>query len=467
MSDIFLNATTGGGGQVSYTYLNTWFNTLGATPLATPNKLCLRNATGGASFGDVSANRIIINASGNQEPLINLIDATGNTGYEIKTDLNGNVPNLYILNSNNSGHTHLQSKNTIYLNSRFGVNQKTASFDPSGIFRTPILQMTDGIVNLENANAKLVSLKNEILSPNYDSLELTNTNTSGKINLTASVITTSGRLVVNAPSGTAQAQFGTSLDTFTINNLSGISLSVYGNPTTSSTFNFGVDNNNLTSNFNLITGGLVRMFVSNSGNIGIGTNNPQSILDVNGSINTSGLTAINISCNNINVSGTTRLNIGQYNIGLQPIRAWWLITGSGYNVSKTTGQAGYFNEASFYQLDISSNPSGVQSYNIFTDPTDGQWYQLGNNTSNRIAEQLRDYITYWLRLAPVGTCFNFICKQGGDGDGTLFTANKCGSTGGNPNIVIQGWADGSRLTYRNFRTTWSGFNANLSAAYVW
>jgi hypothetical protein len=801
MSNIFLNSTTTGSSEPSYTYLNTWFNTLGATPLATPSKLCVRNGTGGASFVDISAHNLYLYNNSGQDCLINFIDSAGSDGYEIKTArTSGNIPNFYVLNSNQSGILHLQSKANVKVDTGHGGNIQSFTFDTSGILNAPTINVLDGYFELSNANGKKVSLRNNILTPDIDTLILSNTNTSGLIILSSSVVNVSGRLVITAPTGgTGQASFGTASNRMVINandsaslfmtgggsNLTEVAIGASSNVPlsfltdnkyrgqfktgegglviniSSNTLNEGLtitnkwrsgntkkasvnfvmsdtageektlgkiysetQNDNIvssdlvfetstanyttskvmtldsagTTNINrlncsgiitgasisgyncdirLVTGttkgridiineatdvvpptqnpaitlrnktlaqtqaqsksgtllyeagdnslqlnnnqaletgtskgrisfvpqvgtpqqseedrqviitahggfrpsylketsittnntdissgtmfwnidgsklsviqdgilnsvvvenysgqtttlrtlnatkatigniagnnlfiedagtSILNMFpnfsggaggtkvfqlytqLGSDGDIGIGTNgatnvyckastqrvginriSPNHTLDVSGvghfDVNIiSGNATISGFLRVSNVSGNPNMNNFQYRVQ-QPLQAWWMITGSGYNLSGVGG-TGYYNQSGFYLFDISANPSGVQSYNLYSGLNDTQWFTLGVN-ANVIAEQFRDYITFWLKNAPNGTEIKFVGKHNGDIGGWIFRATKQNSDF----VAIFGYpnATSGGTIYRNFATFWTGWS-DITALYNW
>lgn len=179
MSDIFLNPIGGGGGggtEVSYTYLNNWFNTLGSTPNATPNKLALRNGSGSCSFADISANKVRVNASGSSEPFIYLTDSNGGDGYEITTDRNAGLPNLYLKNTNNSGILHLQCKNEVVLQTNHGGSTQNFGFYPNGNANFPTGgTVQTGAVSAQNSQSTLHSV---VVNNNISASSVIYTNSS-------------------------------------------------------------------------------------------------------------------------------------------------------------------------------------------------------------------------------------------------------------------------------------------------
>jgi hypothetical protein len=204
MSDIFLNPITsgGGGGDVSYTYLNIWFNTLGATPNPTPDKLALRNSAGGCSFADISGFRLRLNASGTTEPVIDFTDINGTNGYSLGPEQHGGIPCLYLKNTNQSGEVHIDGHSSVIIETGQGGGKKTFTFvgangnvifPTSGGISTGFITATAANSSFSNLIASNISCNTLNSSGNIVGLGLTAQNIScNRITVSGFVI---GRIV--------------------------------------------------------------------------------------------------------------------------------------------------------------------------------------------------------------------------------------------------------------------------------
>jgi hypothetical protein len=200
MSDIFLNPITsggGGGGDVSYTYLNIWFNTLGATPNPTPDKLALRNSAGGCSFADISGFRLRLNASGTTEPVIDFTDINGTNGYSLGPEQHGGLPCLYLKNTNQSGEVHIVGHSDVFIEAGQGGNKKTWQFVASNgnsIFPSSSA-IQAGFISAQNSESTLHSIvvNNGIRTQNLTvsgQLIVTNIGNNNNITISGSLICT-------------------------------------------------------------------------------------------------------------------------------------------------------------------------------------------------------------------------------------------------------------------------------------
>ncbi|NBO50741.1 MAG: hypothetical protein EBU80_13700, partial [Chitinophagia bacterium] len=301
---------------------------------------------------------------------------------------------------------------------------------------------TDGfaIIKDTNENCSIWNYENTSLSFATNNLERLTIASTGSIstnnnNINAGTGTISATTFSGSLSGNASTASGlTGTPNITVGTVSGTTITGSTSVSTPTLTNAGNLNITATGANNLIfnTNGNERIRIDANGNLGIGTNNPQYKLDVNGITNTTQLFSCNISTSNLSVFGdTTILNTTVYQTEqLQVVNDTTATSMIIRQVNVNQNVAEFYNNSNNLSLIIKNNGNiGIGT----TNPTEKFDLRNGNAVIEGNFYPLTD-VTY--DLGTSSKRWKDLYLSGNIGIGTTNPTEKLDLRGGN--AVIQG-----------------------------